>query len=66
MQVLEFETKKEMTLEMWTDRQEKIQAFFGPGVLADIKQTGQVSSALLHHLRKKEKSTPLGDHNGSP
>lgn len=47
MQVLEFETKKEMTLEMWTDRQEKIQAFFGPGVSADIKQTGQVSCASI-------------------
>jgi len=41
-QVLEFAIKKEMTLEMWTDRQDKIQAFFGPGVQANIKKTDQV------------------------
>lgn len=32
-----------MTLEMWTDRQDKIQTFFGPGVQADIQKTDQVS-----------------------
>lgn len=41
-QVLEFRIRKEMTLEMWTERQEKIQTFFGPGVQADIQKTGEV------------------------
>ena len=41
-QVLEFKIRKEMTLEMWTDRQDKIQTFFGPGVQADIQKTEQV------------------------
>ena len=35
-----------MTLEMWTERQEKIQTFFGPGVQADIQKTEEVSTAL--------------------
>ena len=35
-----------MTLEMWTDRQDKIQNFFGPGVQADIQKTDQVSVYL--------------------
>lgn len=39
--VLEFQIRKEMTLEMWTDRQDKIQNFFGPGVQADIQKTDQ-------------------------
>lgn len=39
--VLEFSIKKEMTLEMWTDRQDKIQTFFGPGVQAHIEKTDQ-------------------------
>ena len=33
-----------MTLEMWTERQEKIQTFFGPGVQADIQKTDEVHS----------------------
>lgn len=37
--VLEFQIRKEMTLEMWTDRQDKIQTFFGPGVQAEIQKT---------------------------
>lgn len=45
-QVLEFRIRKEMTLEMWTERQEKIQTFFGPGVQADIQKTEEVSTAL--------------------
>jgi len=45
-QVLEFSIKKEMTLEMWTDRLDKIQTFFGPGVQADIQKTDQVCA---HH-----------------
>lgn len=28
---------------MWTDRQDKIQTFFGPGVQADIQKTEQVA-----------------------
>ena len=35
--VLEFKVKKDMTEKMWTDRQSKIQTFFGPGVTADIE-----------------------------
>lgn len=35
--VLEFRVKKDMTEKMWTDRQGKIQTFFGPGVTADIE-----------------------------
>ena len=49
-QVLEFETKKEMTLEMWTDRQDKIQTFFGPGVTADIEKSKQVAHLCSCHL----------------
>ena len=45
---MEFETKKEMTLEMWTDRHDKIEKFFGPGVNADIQKTDQVSSRRAH------------------
>ena len=45
-QVLEFRIRKEMTLEMWTERQEKIQTFFGPGVQADIQKTNEVHA---HH-----------------
>ena len=44
-QVLEFETKKEMTLEMWTDRNDKIEKFFGPGVKANIEKTEQARLA---------------------
>ncbi len=29
-------------MEMWTDRQDKIQTFFGPGVQADVQKTDQV------------------------
>ena len=42
-QVLEFQTKPDMTMEMWTDRQQKIQGFFGPGIKADIQKTDKVS-----------------------
>jgi hypothetical protein len=34
--VLEFETKKEMTMDMWTDRVDKIESFFGPGIKAKV------------------------------
>jgi hypothetical protein len=39
--ILEFTTKKDMTLEMWTDRQSKIQTFFGPGVVAEIESPAE-------------------------
>ena len=39
--VLEFEVKKDMTLEMWIDRQGKIQTFFGPGITAEIESPGE-------------------------
>lgn len=47
--ILEFNTKRGMTLEMWTDRQNKIQTFFGPGVTAEIEavQDGRVDVALI-------------------
>ena len=34
--VLEFETKKDMTMDMWTDRVDKIETFFGPGIKAKV------------------------------
>ena len=34
--VLEFETKKDMTMDMWTDRLDKIETFFGPGIKAKV------------------------------
>lgn len=37
--VLEFETKKDMTMEMWTDRLDKIESFFGPGIKAKVSST---------------------------
>ena len=40
---LEFSSKKkEMTQQMWDDRREKFQTFFGPGVSASITDTEQV------------------------
>lgn len=41
--VLEFSIKKDMTLEMWTDRQSKIQTFFGPGITAEIDSPSERS-----------------------
>ena len=38
--VLKFDCPK-MELSEWTDRREKIQAFFGPGVTAGITETGE-------------------------
>ena len=40
--VLEFDTRKEMTLEMWTERQGKLQSFFGPGIVAEVEERGPV------------------------
>ncbi len=46
--VLEFDISKDMTLEMWTDRQTNIQTFFGPGVVAEITpREGGVDVALI-------------------
>ncbi|PRW33509.1 Thylakoid membrane [Chlorella sorokiniana] len=40
--VLEFTTKKEqMTQEMWDQRLDKIQTFFGPGIVAKLAETEQ-------------------------
>lgn len=36
--ILEFDTKPEMTLEMWTDRKDKIEGFFGPGIVAGVAE----------------------------
>ena len=45
---LEFSSKKkEMTSQMWEDRQEKFQTFFGPGVTATITDTEQVRAGCL-------------------
>lgn len=35
--VLEFETKEQMTFDMWESRLGKIQSFFGPGVNAEVR-----------------------------
>lgn len=46
--VLEFETNKaQMTDDMWESRQEKIQNFFGPGIVADLKSTEQGEEVAL-------------------
>ncbi len=42
--VLEFETKKDMTMDMWTDRIDKIESFFGPGITAKVS----LCRACLH------------------
>lgn len=44
--VLEFETKKDMTMDMWTDRLDKIETFFGPGINAKVNQCRPCSSSL--------------------
>jgi hypothetical protein len=46
--VLKFDSPK-MTLEEWTDRREKIQGFFGPGVTCGITEIaeGQVEVELV-------------------
>ena len=36
MLVLEFETKEQMTMDMWDSRVGKIQSFFGPGIVAEV------------------------------
>ena len=32
-----FQVKEAMTLEMWTDRLDRIQSFFGPGIRAEAR-----------------------------
>ncbi len=39
--VLEFAKRKEMPAEDFTSRVDKFQSFFGPGVIADMKETEQ-------------------------
>lgn len=46
--VLEFETNKDqMTDDMWDSRQEKLQAFFGPGIIAELKSTEKGEDVAL-------------------
>jgi Protein of unknown function (DUF2854) len=46
--VLDFDTSKDMKLEMWTDRKDTIQTFFGPGIKAEIEpREGGVEVALI-------------------
>lgn len=45
--VLEFESKPELTQEMWEQRQPKLQAFFGPGVVAALTPTDQGMDVAL-------------------
>ncbi len=40
--VLEFETKEQMTLDMWETRLNKIESFFGPGIKAEVSGLSQV------------------------
>jgi hypothetical protein len=44
--VLEFESK-EMTEQMWTERQPKIQSFFGPGITAALTKSTQGMDVAL-------------------
>ena len=62
VQVLEFQIRKEMTLEMWTDRQDKIQTFFGPGVIADIQKTQQVRAFTCQIAPVKGQCVELHRH----
>ena len=41
--------RRDMTLEMWTERQAKIQTFFGPGIKAEIDspREGKVDVYLI-------------------
>jgi len=46
--VLEFATKKDqMTDDMWVERQDKIQSFFGPGILVELTPTAQGEDVAL-------------------
>lgn len=43
--VLEFQKKPGMPAEDFTSRQDKFQNFFGPGIVADLKETEQVGQS---------------------
>ncbi|KAK9812808.1 hypothetical protein WJX72_004172 [[Myrmecia] bisecta] len=45
--VLEFSTKKEMTEEMWTSREDKIARFFGPGINVKFNPTADGMEVAL-------------------
>lgn len=46
--ILDFNTNKDMTVQMWTDRKDTIQTFFGPGIKAEIEpREGGVEVALI-------------------
>lgn len=58
--VLEFETKEQMTLDMWETRLNKIQGFFGPGILAEVSAT-QIKGhlrAFLAHIHHDAQCSP--------
>ncbi len=56
--VLEFETKKDMTMEMWTDRLDKIESFFGPGIKAKVSSASwQACHGSQHSLAAFDPST---------
>ena len=48
--VLEFAKKKDMPVEDFTSRQDKFQSFFGPGIVADLKETEQARLGFAHPL----------------
>lgn len=45
--MLEFETKKDMTMDMWTDRLDKIESFFGPGIKAKVCFSSHLLKGLV-------------------
>ncbi len=51
--VLEFETKKDMTMDMWTDRVDKIESFFGPGITAKVSLCQAYRHCLRHSTAGK-------------
>ena len=54
-----------MTLEMWTDRQDKIQTFFGPGVQAEVQKTEKVFYCLYDMFTKKYGSQQYGSQHAA-
>ena len=45
--MLEFETKKDMTMDMWMDRLDKIESFFGPGIKAKVCFSSHLLKGLV-------------------
>lgn len=43
------QVKPAMTLEMWTDRLDRIQNFFGPGIRAEVRRAAP-SLLTTHHI----------------